>query len=296
MVDKKKKTGKEASSSSDKEEVRAPRMVTQIIEIVEEEAEPEKKVEARVPEKEEVPKVHPQPKESPEEETETEQSEEEVEEEIETKEDKEVEQEAEKEEEREEVKEEVQQEPTVDKQKSTVEELFTKKEPLVMPEISVHSTGSSKRNMFLWALTMIVITVAIGGGLIIFSGGGTGGVSNIVLQASPTPSPSSTPTPTPAPVAVKKDELDVQVLNGGGVVGAASKMKAFLEEKGYTVAEVANAEEYTYEQTEVHVKKSAAGNLEEIKKELNEAYTVGTATEDLPDDSKYDIRVIVGKK
>lgn len=295
MVDKKKKSEHEAVKSSDKEEIRAPKMVTQIIEIVEEEI-PEEKPEVKVHAKPEVSTPEPVP-EVHKKVVEEEPAEEENQEEDLSEKTDEPEVEAEdKEEDKTRVKEDASPESEPDKQKSTVEEIFTKKEPLVMPEISIHSTGSSKRNMFLWALTMIVITVAIGGGLIIFSGGGSGGVSGIVLQPTSTPTPTLTPSPTPVPVAVNKDELEVQILNGGGVAGAATKMKTFLEEKGYTVSEVGNAEEYTYEQTEVHVKKSVSGNLPEIKKELEEAYTVGAAAEDLPDDSKYDVRVIVGKE
>lgn len=121
--------------------------------------------------------------------------------------------------------------------------------------------------------------------------------------------PTATSTPTlrePTPVVAGatteaatqgKADLTIQVLNGGGVVGAGSKMKKFLEDKGYKVAEVGNAENMgTYMKTEVHLKASKSTFQTTIIDDLKGTYSVATDTATLSDNSPFDVRIIVGKE
>lgn len=185
-----------------------------------------------------------------------------------------------------------------EKQKATVESLFSKNDPVVLPEISVHTPGNSGRSIFVWAMIMLVIALVIGGALVLFTGRTNRAprlapVQNVTpTQAAVTATPS--PSPTPSPMA--KDQLKIQVLNGGGTTGAAGKMREALTTQGYKVANTGNTEEYTYEQTEIHVKPAVAANLADLETALKEDYTVGKAVADLPADSTYDVQIIVGKE
>lgn len=178
-----------------------------------------------------------------------------------------------------------------EKQKEVVEELFNNETSQVGSEIASQKSGSSKK-LFLWALIVIIIAIVVGGGLIAMTSGAS---VPFMAQPSPTPTPAPTPTPTPAASLDRKD-LTIQVLNGGGVVGAAGKMKAFLEEKGYTVSDTGNTEEYTYEQTEILVKAEKQAYLSLLEEDLGEDYTIGTTAATLDDDSSYDAVITVGKE
>ncbi len=182
------------------------------------------------------------------------------------------------------------------RKEEVVGELFQPKEAEVMPEISMHSQKSS-RPIILWAIITLVAALVVGGGIFVMKNGQTLHLPSIV--AVPTPTPTKTPTPTPSPTPtisdLKKDSLNIQVLNGGGTPGAATKMKQLLESKGYTVGATGNTDTYTYDQTIISVKSSKQAYLQLLESDLTSSYTLGTSSADLADDVSYDARVIVGK-
>ena len=186
-----------------------------------------------------------------------------------------------------------------EKKKEVVDELFAKNDTAsseVMPEISIH-TKSTKNVVFLWGFGLVVACLVIGGGLFFATKKKSNFLPSVVMMPKPTATttPKTTPNPTPAP-AVKRSAITIQVLNGGGVVGAATKMKKFLEDKGYTVAATANADAYTYDKTEVLVKASDSAFLTMLTSDLKDTYTLGTSAATLDSSVQYDARVIVGKQ
>ena len=86
------------------------------------------------------------------------------------------------------------------------------------------------------------------------------------------------------------------MLNGGGVAGTAGQMKTLLEEKGYTVSDVGNTEQYTYDETEIHVKADKEAYLALLTQDLSGEYTIGSSSAELDEDVSYDARIIVGKE
>jgi hypothetical protein len=94
---------------------------------------------------------------------------------------------------------------------------------------------------------------------------------------------------------VKPGDLKVQVLNGGGKAGAASKMKTFLTEKGYVVTATGNTDQYSFDKTEIDVKAGKESALQLLKSDLEKEYTLGTMAASLSSDSPFDVRVTVGK-
>lgn len=177
--------------------------------------------------------------------------------------------------------------------KETLEELFTKESsPSVFPDITEHKSHSPAP-VFLWAIIIIAVALLTGGTLLVV----VSGLPKLpTMFTKPTPTPSPAPTPTPTPTAPARGDIKIQILNGGGTPGSASKAKAFLEKKGYTIAETGNTDKYTYTKTELLVKPGKEAYLEFLQEDLKEDYTIGTASATLPADVAFDARVIVGKE
>lgn len=179
-----------------------------------------------------------------------------------------------------------------ERQKEVVDSLYQRSEPSFQPEITVHKRGAS-RSLVVWAGLTIGIAVVVGGVLVV-AVRGKSVPSSFLRKTAPTPTSTSAPTPTP--VSLDRKDITIQVFNGGGVAGAAGKMKKFLEEKGYTVSSVGNTDEYTYEQTEIHVKAAKSAYFNLLSQDLQADYDLGSSSADLSQDASYDARVIVGKK
>jgi hypothetical protein len=187
--------------------------------------------------------------------------------------------------------------PAEEKRREVVDEIFQKDtsgESRVMPEISMHTKRRTPQ-IFLWAIGIIVACVVIGIALL-FATGKSGNLPSVVVIPTPTstPMPEVTPTSTPSG-AITREGLTIQVLNGGGVSGAASKMKKFLEDKGYTVSGTGNTESYTYDNTEIHVKPEKKAYITLLEEDLEGEYTLGTSAATLDKSVSYDAQVIVGK-
>lgn len=131
-------------------------------------------------------------------------------------------------------------------------------------------------------------------------------VSNLKLKFNrslPQTKPKSTPkaslskslakkTSTPT-ASVKRDELNIKVLNGSGTRGKASEVKDLLKEKGYQEILTGNADSFDYEQTELQVKKSKSFFAVTIKNDLKD--NVSSFKESaLSEDEAADIVIIIG--
>lgn len=161
----------------------------------------------------------------------------------------------------------------------------------IIPEISMHKRGTSRAFLFGLAAALLVVIFVGGGALVITQGT----VKLPGIDIKPTPTTAISPTSVPTPIELNKAELTIQVLNGGGVSGAASKMKGFLESKGYKVSSTGNTEEYSYESTEIWVKASKIGYLKLLEEDLSGEYTIGTSSATLSESATSDARIIVGK-
>lgn len=111
-----------------------------------------------------------------------------------------------------------------------------------------------------------------------------------VVPATPTPIPTATPTPTPS---FKKEELKVQVLNGGGIAGKATDVKEILSDKGYQDIITGNADNFDYEKSEIQVKKSKSQAAQMLVTDLKDYVTSPTETT-LDEDDTADIVFIIG--
>lgn len=184
------------------------------------------------------------------------------------------------------------QEESDEKRKEVVEELFTSKNAAQTTDISMHKK-SAVVPIWIWAAIVLGVAAVVG---IVLVAVARGSISLPKIAVRPTPTPTSAPVVTPTPGELQRADLTVQVLNGGGIAGAGGKMKTFLEEKGYTVEDVGNADNYDYQETEIIMKAESQAYLSLLKKDLQEDYVIGTTAATLSSDSAYDAQVIVGKE
>lgn len=185
----------------------------------------------------------------------------------------------------------------------------------VEPLATYPARSSKKKNRLLKIIVILIIL-----GLIIFFGKSLiGGKKETAKPAALTPTPtefqfptdtpqpsvSTTPTsPTPTPKAspidkatgLDRSSVSVEVLNGSGVIGAASKASDILKNLGYNVTSTGNADNFDFTDTEVHVKSTKSKFAGLVKSDLSSSYTVNVASADLDASASADIRVIVGKQ
>lgn len=125
-------------------------------------------------------------------------------------------------------------------------------------------------------------------------------------EANSTPEPTSKSTPTPTKKATSstdstdaasgldRADLTIVVQNGSGESGVAKVMADKLTALGYTISSTGNADNYDYAQTVIKVKAASKAYLSLLKKDLEDDYTIGTATSDYT--GSGDAVVIVGKE
>lgn len=86
-----------------------------------------------------------------------------------------------------------------------------------------------------------------------------------LAKPTSTPTPKPTPKETPTP-KLTREQIEIEILNGTGVAGMASSFQNELEDLGYNVLEIGNADNYDYEQTVIISNSQAAFSL--LKKDL----------------------------
>lgn len=112
----------------------------------------------------------------------------------------------------------------------------------------------------------------------------------------PTVTPTSkTVNPVDASTGLDRSTLSVEVQNGSGETGVASKGSTVLKGFGYKVASTGNADNFNYENVTIQVKSTKANYLALLKKDLGFSYTVGSTSADLASTFTADALVIIGK-
>ncbi|MBW6441993.1 LytR C-terminal domain-containing protein [Patescibacteria group bacterium] len=93
---------------------------------------------------------------------------------------------------------------------------------------------------------------------------------------------------------VKKGNLKIRVENGAGVSGLAKRTKEFLEGFGYAVLTIATADAKT-DPTILNFKKDMISDYESlVTEDMKSNFPEIEIKQDLPDDSDYDLLIIVG--
>lgn len=121
-------------------------------------------------------------------------------------------------------------------------------------------------------------------------------------KATPTPTAKVSATPTPSKKAgssidsasgLDRADLSIIVQNGSGEAGVAKVMADKLTGLGYVISSTGNADNYDYTGATIQVKSADKAFLALLKKDLEDDYTITTATSDYT--GTGDALIIVGK-
>lgn len=115
-------------------------------------------------------------------------------------------------------------------------------------------------------------------------------------QPTPTPVLEPTvapPTATPTP-SIDKEEIRIKVLNGSGISGKASDVKAFFQDKGYGEILTGNADAFDYDTTVVQIKDDADPVIKQYIEKDIASQVPSPKYETLDADEAADVVVIVG--
>lgn len=190
---------------------------------------------------------------------------------------------------------------------------------------SSSSGGSGKAKKIIFLVIILLILGAIAYGATVLLGGSSETPEETPSETeeffiptdtpAPTEDPEATPaeeeeesededtTPTPTKKAASSDSVDsvsgldradltIVVQNGSGEAGVAKTMADKLTALGYVVSSTGNADNYDYESTVIQVKSADKAFLALLRKDLEDDYTIGTATSDYT--GSGDAVVIVG--
>lgn len=150
-----------------------------------------------------------------------------------------------------------------------------------------------KKQGFFWpVLLFALLGFVIGIAFFAYQEGIKIGKSDVYTAVSPTSAPSTTPTET----VVDKKAYTISVLNGSGRGGEAAKAKTLLEEEGFIVDSVGNAERSDYSDTIIQARSTVASSyLEELTKTMkNGSYDIAEP-EVLTEKGKADVVITIGR-
>lgn len=165
------------------------------------------------------------------------------------------------------------------------------KEKMNEEEKSVLDESQKKNYMWPILFIFIIVVVFLTGVFIYKQGIFKGEKANVV---SPSPTPTITPEPTKITVDLTKYEIEIQ--NGSEAAGEAGRQQASLEEEGFTVSSIGNADNSDYTETIIKAKKEVEKTfLDELKSVLEKTFTVGEV-KTLPDSASSSVVVILGTK
>lgn len=93
---------------------------------------------------------------------------------------------------------------------------------------------------------------------------------------------------------LNKEDLSIMVENGADIAGVAGRTKTRLEEAGYTIYDIGNADETGNEETILKFKKDNVKYAEMLKEDMKDVYLDLVVKEDLEESAEYDVLIVVG--
>jgi hypothetical protein len=107
---------------------------------------------------------------------------------------------------------------------------------------------------------------------------------------------SITPTIIATPTEIPLSSIKIQILNGTGTTGEATKVTALLTKNDFKVESVGNAANYDFIQTQIETKNSTPDSIINLVKEsLKDGYPAKVSETNLPESSEFDIVITTGK-
>lgn len=94
-------------------------------------------------------------------------------------------------------------------------------------------------------------------------------------------------------IELNREDLTLRIENGAGISGIAGRTQTFMEELGYQVSAIDNADETGRTTTLVQIKESKADYLGLFEQDMQEDFSIETQR-DLDENLEYDVLIIIG--
>lgn len=149
----------------------------------------------------------------------------------------------------------------------------------------------SWKKMILFAVIAAVIGFAIVGAYLYFKSGYTVNISKKGEANKSIVVPTTEPTPTPK--KVDKSKYQIEVLNGSGIAGEAANVQEILEDAGFSVGAIGNADSSSYTDTVIAANEDVEEEfINELKETLEKRGPV--EVEELSSEEDGDVVVTAG--
>lgn len=160
------------------------------------------------------------------------------------------------------------------------------------PSYGERNTRRSHFVSIFFVILLVVVFMLVG---LYFLGAYKKGQLQSLIPSQPTPTsvPAQKPTVTPTPAKLDRSKLEIIVLNGSGVAGAAGDISDKLKKLGYKIQSTSNASKFDYKGVTIFITEENKAYLDLLKKDLAEEDATIETTID--DKIKADAEVIVGK-
>lgn len=120
-------------------------------------------------------------------------------------------------------------------------------------------------------------------------------IKNLVagpLQPTPIPTPVATPEPTSNPLM--RSDWSFEVLNGSGESGLAKTVAAKIQDLGYQVVKIGNADKSNYDATQILAKQDVLEKLDIVIADLKDTIKIASIAGELKEGTAS-ARIIIGK-
>lgn len=176
-----------------------------------------------------------------------------------------------------------------------VEEVAEKKEPEVTEETTTEASAQDPKEEskpeevmsldgdssgFGWKKLILTILIIVPIGFLAFGGflyfSKNMNLDLVKKQSEKKLVIPETPTATPTPEEVDKEEFTIEVQNGSGIAGEGATVGELLEDEGFKVGDIGNADKSNYDETIITVSDEVSDEfIDELTKVLEERGKVG---------------------
>ncbi|MFH1186943.1 MAG: LytR C-terminal domain-containing protein [Candidatus Levyibacteriota bacterium] len=143
--------------------------------------------------------------------------------------------------------------------------------------------NKSRRNIILFIISIIVLTLIVLGVAFFYKDSFIKSSDDSKTKSeSKTVSPTSTNSPTPIPTKteIDKSKYSIKILNGSGIAGEAGRARKYLEDEGYEVSSVGNADEFDHKESILETEENIDEDfLSELKTFIAKKYALEDTVE-----------------
>jgi len=166
-------------------------------------------------------------------------------------------------------------------------------DPTAFDARPLHRQPLISPKMLFIAFAILILVVSALGAVLYLRNRASNPPTELPIATTQTPQPTTTPQPTPTTTPINLADYSVEILNGSGISGEATRVKNLLETATFETFSIGNASSYDYTNTEVSMKQDVP---EVVFASLQDALTeYSLITADVLDATDtVDIRIVIG--